>query len=139
MERRIVTHGAKETEAFARTLAKSLRPGAFLALYGDLGAGKTCFVRGLADGLGCTDPVSSPTFSIVHEYRGPVPLCHFDMYRIDVDALEDTGFYDYMDGRRIIACEWCENIADAIPEDAIRISIERTDGAADERRITVRP
>ena len=133
MERRIVTHSAQETEAAARTFAAQLRPGAFLAMYGDLGAGKTCFSRGLAAGLGCADPVSSPTFAIVHDYRGPKPLCHFDMYRIDADGLEDTGFYEYLDSGRIIACEWCENIEDAIPSDAVRIHIEY--GQAENERI----
>ena len=136
MERRIVTHSAQETEAAARTFAAQLRPGAFLAMYGDLGAGKTCFIRGLAAGLGCADPVSSPTFAIVHDYRGPKPLCHFDMYRIDADGLEDTGFYEYLDSGRIIACEWCENIEDAIPVDAVRIHIEYGQ-AENERIITI--
>ena len=136
MERRIVTHSAQETEAAARTFAAQLRPGACLAMYGDLGAGKTCFIRGLAAGLGCADPVSSPTFAIVHDYRGPKPLCHFDMYRIDADGLEDTGFYEYLDSGRIIACEWCENIEDAIPADAVRIHIEYGQ-AENERIITI--
>lgn len=136
MERRIVTHSAQETEAAARTFAAQLRPGAFLAMYGDLGAGKTCFIRGLAAGLGCADPVSSPTFAIVHDYRGPKPLCHFDMYRIDADGLEDTGFYEYLDSGRIIACEWCENIEDAIPADAVWIHIEYGQ-AENERIITI--
>lgn len=105
-------------------------------MYGDLGAGKTCFIRGLAAGLGCADPVSSPTFAIVHDYRGPKPLCHFDMYRIDADGLEDTGFYEYLDSGRIIACEWCENIEDAIPADAVRIHIEYGQ-AENERIITI--
>ncbi len=133
MNRQIVTHSAQETENVARKLAEELRPGAFVALYGDLGAGKTCFIRGLAEGLGCTDPVSSPTFAIVHDYRGPRPLCHFDMYRIDRDGLEDTGFYEYLDSGRIVACEWCENIEDTIPKDAIRVRIEY--GRAETERI----
>ena len=128
-----VSHSYEETFGFALELSKKIESGAFLALYGDLGAGKTCFVSGLAKGFGSTDPVSSPTFAIVHYYRGEKNLAHFDMYRINEDMLEDTGYYEYMEDGSVIACEWCENIAGEIPDDAIRITI--TYGEEENERI----
>ena len=128
------TNSPEETEALGASLAQELEPGAVLAFTGDLGAGKTAFVRGLARGLGCPGRVTSPTFTIVNEYEGGrLPLFHFDMYRIDRDGLEDTGFYEYLDSGRIVACEWCENIEDTIPKDAIRVRIEY--GRAETERI----
>ena len=120
-----ISHSPHQTTEFAMAFAKTLKGGEFLAFYGDLGAGKTRFISGIARAFGCIDPASSPTFAIVNYYRGEKPLCHFDMYRIDVDALEDTGFYDYMDQGVTIACEWCENIAEEIPADAITITIQK--------------
>ena len=95
----ITTHSPAQTQALAERLAKLLRPGDVLAYTGPMGAGKTTFTVGLARGLGSSDWVSSPTFALVQEYRGPVPLCHFDFYRITgVDDLYATGFFDYLDG-----------------------------------------
>ena len=86
--------------------------------------GKTAFVRGLARGLGVKDPVSSPTFALVHEYHGRLPLYHFDMYRVNNwDDLYSTGFFDYLDLGAVLVTEWSENIEAALPEDAWRISI----------------
>ena len=116
--------------------AKLLRPGDVLAYTGPMGAGKTTFTVGLARGLGSSDWVSSPTFALVQEYRGPVPLCHFDFYRITgVDDLYATGFFDYLDGTRVLAVEWSERIPDALPEGAIRIRFEPLGN--DCRRITI--
>lgn len=122
------TTSEQETQAFARTLAARLRAGDVLAFRGDLGAGKTAFVRGLAEGLGIREDVSSPTFALVHEYHGPgAVLYHFDMYRIgSFDELYATGFFDYLDGSGILAIEWSENIEGALPDGAITISIEQT-------------
>lgn len=120
-----LSHSPMQTTEFAMQFAEGLKGGEFLAFYGDLGAGKTRFISGIAKAFGCIDQASSPTFAIVNYYRGPKPLCHFDMYRIDADSLEDTGFYDYMDQGVTIACEWCENIAQEIPSDAVRITIEK--------------
>lgn len=103
----ITTHSPAQTQALAERLAKLLRPGDVLAYTGPMGAGKTTFTVGLARGLGSSDWVSSPTFALVQEYRGPVPLCHFDFYRITgVDDLYATGFFDYLDGTRVLAVEW---------------------------------
>ena len=105
----ITTHSPAETQALAERLAKLLRPGDVLAYTGPMGAGKTTFTVGLARGLSSSDWVSSPTFALVQEYRGPVPLCHFDFYRITgVDDLYATGFFDYLDGTRVLAVEWSE-------------------------------
>ena len=91
-----------------------------------MGAGKTAFVRGLAAGLSVTDEVSSPTFALVHHYRGTQELYHFDMYRVDGwDDLYSTGFFDYLDSGGILVIEWSENIEAALPEDAVRIEITR--------------
>ena len=105
--------------------AKLLRPGDAVALFGGLGAGKTAFVRGLAAGLGCEGGVSSPTYALVHEHAGPVPLAHFDMYRVEgPDELESTGYYDYLDREFVLAVEWSENILEALPEDCWHVRIE---------------
>ncbi len=98
-----ITHSRAETVALGRQLAAVLSPGTLVAFTGGLGAGKTAFCEGLADGLGCTDPVSSPTFAIVNYYRGPRPLAHFDLYRISTEAdLCAAGFYDYLDEGAVV-------------------------------------
>ena len=100
-----------------RKLAAELRGGGLVAFTGGLGAGKTAFCAGIARGLGCTDPVSSPTFSIVNVYRGPVTFAHFDMYRIrSEEDLYACSFYDYLDAGAAVAVEWSENIADFLEE-----------------------
>ena len=110
---------------------------ALIAFTGGLGAGKTAFCEGLAKGLGCTDPVSSPTFAIVNYYRGPRPFAHFDLYRISTENdLCAAGFYDYLDEGAVVAAEWSENFADLLAlEDPIHINIERVDDTT--RRITI--
>ena len=121
------THSAAETEALAASLAAELRRGTVVAYFGDLGAGKTAFTRGLAKGLGVSGEVSSPTFALVHEHPGDPSLIHFDMYRITtLDDLYTTGYFDYLDGENILAIEWSENIEAALPEDAIQITFTVT-------------
>ncbi|WP_312640519.1 tRNA (adenosine(37)-N6)-threonylcarbamoyltransferase complex ATPase subunit type 1 TsaE [Hydrogenoanaerobacterium sp.] len=128
--------GALATENFARELAAKLRPDDVLAFRGGLGAGKTTFVRGLAEGLGDNSEVSSPTFAIVHEYRCNPKLYHFDMYRItSLDDLYSTGFFDYLETSAILAIEWSEMIEDALPENTTFITI--TAGEGDQRTITI--
>ena len=130
------THSELETEQLAEQLAPLLRPGTVIAFDGDLGAGKTAFTRGLARGLGITDRVTSPTYTIVNEYDGPVPLFHFDMYRLSSsEELFDIGWEDYLDRGGILAVEWSERVSDAL-EDPVRISIQRTGGEND-RCITI--
>ena len=130
------TRSPAETQNLAERLAALLQPGDVMAYTGPMGAGKTTFTVGLARGLGSTDWVSSPTFALVQEYRGPRPLCHFDFYRITGEEdLYATGFFDYLDGRRILAVEWSERVPEALPEKAIRIGFEPLGG--DVRRITI--
>ena len=121
MEHCSITRSAEETEQLGQSLARTLAPGAVVALSGGLGAGKTAFVRGLARGLGVAGEVCSPTYALVHEYEG---LVHFDMYRVTTPGdLESTGWYDYLGRGCVIAVEWSENIADELPEDCVRVRI----------------
>ena len=131
------THSAAETEAVGEDMARGLTPGTVIAFMGDLGAGKTAFVRGLARGLGVTDRVTSPTFTIVNEYEGGrLPLFHFDMYRLgSSEELFDIGWEDYLRRGGICAVEWSERVSDAL-DGAIRVDIRRDEGDND-RIITI--
>ena len=134
----ILSHSEAETEAAGERLGASLSPGTVLAYRGGLGMGKTAFTRGLARGLGCTGRVTSPTFTIVNEYEGRIPLFHFDMYRLpDSDALFDIGWDDYLDRGGVCAVEWSEQVDDALPEDSIYVTISRHPDHDDWRIITV--
>ena len=130
------THSPEQTEDIGAALGKVLAPGTVIAYEGDLGAGKTAFTRGLARGLGCTDSVTSPTYTIVNEYlSGRLPLFHFDMYRLrSSDDLFDIGWEDYLDRGGVCAVEWSENVADAM-ENVIRVCIDKT--GDDTRCITI--
>ena len=123
------SHSVQETEQFAAHCAAKLRAGDVLACRGGMGMGKTAFARGLARGLGLSDEVSSPTFALVQDYtHGPLPLFHFDLYRIrDVYDLESTGFYDYLDRGGVLFIEWSENAAGALPPETICVCFERID------------
>lgn len=138
MQKEMMTHSPEETEAVGAEVARELSFPAFIALYGDLGVGKTAFVRGLASVLAPSSAVRSPTFALVNEYRGkPCSVFHFDMYRIeDEDELYSIGFYDYLD-RGVCVVEWSENIEYALPEEYLKITIEKTDGDENERRIRI--
>ena len=132
-----VSHGTAQTEAFAASFAARVKSGDVIALYGGLGVGKTAFVRGLAQGLGTTSEVSSPTFALVHEYDGRLPVAHFDMYRIrTMDDLYSTGFFDYLDSGFVLVIEWSENVEDYLPDGIIRIRITRGE-AENERTLTI--
>lgn len=122
-----ITASSAETESLGKKIASILSGNETIALFGDLGAGKTAFTRGLCEGLGVTDGVSSPTFAIVNAYNGKYPVYHFDMYRItDADDLFSTGYYDYI-GNGVIVIEWSENIESELESDAIRIRIKKND------------
>ena len=131
-----ITNSPVETEAVGEKLAKVLAPGAVVAYRGDLGAGKTAFTRGLAKGLGATEAVTSPTYTIVNEYlTGRMPLFHFDMYRLtSADDLFDIGWEDYLERGGVCAVEWSENVAEAL-EDPITVTLEKI--GEDTRRITL--
>lgn len=128
------TNSVEETELLAQRIAKKLSSPVVVAFFGGLGMGKTAFTRGLAKGLGLDCDVTSPTFALVHEYHGDkITLYHFDMYRVETwDDLYSTGFFDYYQKGSVIACEWSENIENALPENTLRIYIER--GEHDEQR-----
>lgn len=134
----ITTHSADETQALGKKLAESLRPGDVIAYFGDLGAGKTAFTRGIAEGLGVSEQVTSPTYTIVNEYlSGRLPLFHFDMYRLgSSDELFDIGWEDYLARGGVCVVEWSENVEDAL-QDAIRITIEKDSLVPDPRHITI--
>lgn len=137
--REYISNSPAETEEIAFELAGDLKAGSFVAFYGDLGAGKTAFSRGIVKRLApeCLELVHSPTFAIVNEYVGEkISIFHFDMYRIkDEDDLVSTGFYDYEERGGIIITEWTENIPFAVPDDAVKVIIEKTGETA--RRFTV--
>ena len=124
-----------ETEALGAALAKLLWPGAVVAFTGDLGAGKTAFVRGMAQGLGVAGLVTSPTFTIVNEYEGGrLPLFHFDLYRLaSSDELFEIGWEDYLRRGGVCAVEWSENAAGALERDTVRVDLRR--GAEDGQRV----
>ena len=134
------TESAEDTEAVGEELALLLKDTPslprFIAMYGDLGVGKTAFVRGFARVLAPGSTVKSPTFALVNEYIGGLNIYHFDMYRItDSDDLYSTGFYEYLERPGIVAAEWCEMIPDDLPEDRYNITFERI--SESERRITI--
>lgn len=131
-----ITHAPEETEELGQALGAVLQPGTVLAFTGDLGAGKTAFTRGLAKGLGATEQVTSPTYTIVNEYiSGRLPLFHFDMYRLgSSEELFDIGWEDYLERGGVCAVEWSENVADAM-ENAVKIRIEKISETT--RKITV--
>ena len=133
-----ISRSEAQTEAVGEQFAKNLADGTVVAMYGDLGAGKTAFVRGMARGMGLTCRVSSPTFTIVNEYCGERELIHFDMYRLnDSDELFDIGWEDYLLRGGVCAVEWSENVSDALPEGTVFVTIARHETRDDWRIITV--
>ena len=137
MNSTFITNSPAETKKIAYDLAQTLNGGEVIAFYGDLGMGKTCFTTGLAEGLGFTGEVSSPTFAIINEYLGGrLNLYHFDMYRVSGwDDLYTTGYFEYMESGGVLAVEWSENIESALPEDVIKVTIKRLNETS--RQITV--
>lgn len=122
----IKTHSAMETTKLAEELAIYLKPGDVITLEGDLGAGKTTFTKGIANGLGVKRTVSSPTFTIVKEYEGELPLYHMDVYRLE-NSEEDIGFLEYFNGNGISVVEWPQFIEGFLPEDRLNIHISYVD------------
>ncbi len=134
-----ISHSEAGTEELGRRLAAALAPGAVVAYRGGLGMGKTAFTRGLARGLGYEGRVTSPTFTIVNEYEGTgLPLFHFDMYRLeDAADLFDIGWEDYLDRGGVCAVEWSERVEEALPENAVTVSIARHPEREDWRIVAV--
>ena len=136
----IETHDPEETFEVGRTIGMNAKPGQIYTLTGDLGVGKTVFTPGVAAGLGITEPVNSPTFTIIQEYEdGRLPFYHFDVYRIgDLEEMEEIGYDDYFFGQGICLIEWADLIEEILPEKLIKVTIEKDlEKGFDYRRITV--
>ena len=132
-----VSKSVADTEKLAARLAEKLRGGEIIAFTGSMGMGKTAFTRGLVEALGGVDVVSSPTFALVNEYAARLRVQHFDMYRVSGwDDLYSTGFFDYLDTDSVLVIEWSENIDGALPENTIRIDMQKGETET-ERVITI--
>ena len=134
------TFRPEETFAFGKWIGENVLPGQVYTLVGDLGVGKTVFTQGVAEGLGITEPVNSPTFTIIQEYEsGRMPFYHFDVYRIgDIEEMEEIGYDDYFYGNGICLIEWANLIEEILPEQIIEITIEKNlEKGFDYRKITV--
>lgn len=132
-----VSNSVLETEEFALGLAQKITKGVVIAMRGGLGAGKTCFTRGFAKGMGYDGDVNSPTFAIVNEYLGGrLPIFHFDMYRVSGwEDLYTTGYFEYLESGGVLLIEWSENIESALPDNTITVTIENC--GETKRKITV--
>ena len=136
----VTTRSPEETRILGAALAPVLLPGDVVSLTGDLGAGKTVFVQGLARALGVESRVTSPTFTLIHEYRGRYPIVHLDIYRLDsYQEVLDLGFDELLGHDSILVVEWGEAIAPLLPRRFLDIELRRTDGALDDRMIFFRP
>lgn len=130
------TNSSEETLQFSKELAQKLQPGDVITLEGDLGAGKTTFTKGLAVGLDINKNVSSPTFTIIKEYNGRLPLYHMDVYRLE-DSYEDLGFDEYFEGQGVTVVEWAHLIEEQLPTELLQIKI--THGEENSRILTITP
>ena len=140
MDEIIESRSAADTFAYGKALGKKATPGEVYTLTGDLGVGKTVFTQGFAAGLGITEPVSSPSFTILQSYEeGRLPLYHFDVYRIgDVEEMEEIGYEDCFYGEGVCLIEWADLVREILPEDCIRITIEKDlSKGFDYRRISI--
>ncbi|HET7578757.1 MAG TPA: tRNA (adenosine(37)-N6)-threonylcarbamoyltransferase complex ATPase subunit type 1 TsaE [Bacillales bacterium] len=133
---RFKTDSPEDTMALADLLAEKLGPGDVITLKGDLGAGKTVFTKGLARGLGITRNVNSPTFTIIKEYNGRLPLYHMDVYRLE-NGVEDLGYDEYFEGEGVTVIEWAERIKERLPSERLDIILERA--GENDRIITIEP
>ena len=132
----LLSHSPAETQKAGADLAATLQAPSVVALHGELGSGKTCFVRGMAVQLGVSSPVTSPTYTLVHEFDGQFPLYHIDLYRLhSADDVFSMGITDYLD-QGIVAIEWAERAAEILPPDAMHVTLEPT-GTPNQRRITI--
>ena len=141
LRRTFRSRSAEETAALGEALGRRLGPGAVIALDGDLGVGKTVFVQGLARGLGVEEPVTSPSFTLMHEHAGPLALHHFDAWMTgrEIAFLEGGGAEALTgnEGQGVCAVEWAERVADFLPPERLRVLLEYVGEARDERRITI--
>ena len=135
--RTIISNSPEETQSIAETLVAALPESAVIALHGELGSGKTCFVQGIAEALGIDRVITSPTFTMVNEYRGTRPLYHIDLYRIrHPDELAGIGFDDYLDPDGITAIEWPERAGSCLPRVTVQVSFDAMERPT-QRRITI--
>ena len=132
----VVSHSPEETKILAERLGTAVEAGTVLCLVGDLGAGKTLFTQGFARGLDVAGEVTSPTFALMNQYNGRLPVTHFDLYRLErEEELDEIGFYEYAeDDRGVVLIEWADKFPDALPEPHIRLEIERGE-KENERRL----
>ncbi len=133
-----LTQAAEETRALGAALGRTARAGDVLWLHGELGAGKTELTKGVADGLGCADPVSSPSFALIHEYHGGrLPLFHIDLYRLDTPAAADLGLEDYLEDDGVTVIEWGERLPAGYFPDGVELTLAYTDTESDARCLTL--
>lgn len=135
----LVSHSAEETRALASRLAALLAPGDLVCLYGELGAGKTTFIQGLASGLGVSDPVTSPSFTLIHEHKGDVLLYHLDLYRLEPEDLAEAGIEATLRSDAVVAVEWAERLPRTLRSGALDIEIAFTEEGAEARLLRFRP
>jgi tRNA threonylcarbamoyladenosine biosynthesis protein TsaE len=130
------TKSAEETERLGERIGSALEPGTVVAMTGDLGAGKTTLTKGIARGLGVSDLIHSPTFTLIHEHKGRLPVYHFDLYRLDSpEMLDDLGYEDYFYGDGVSIVEWSEKASELLPPDHLEIRIT---GDGDERTFEIK-
>lgn len=136
----LTTQSPEETKALGEKIAIFLQPGDILCLNGDLGAGKTAFSQGVARGLGITGPVTSPTFTLINEYQGRLPLYHFDVYRLEgPEAMDDLGYEEYFEGQGVCLVEWSKLVEEVLPQERLEINITRIGDAEQERQLEFLP
>ncbi len=134
------TRSAGETEEFGRLLASVLLPGDVLCLHGDLGAGKTVLARGIARGLGITGPVTSPTFTLINEYSGRLPLYHMDVYRLEgPEDMADLGYEEYFYGEGVTLVEWAERVEEVLPSERLDVYLKVSPAEPELREISLIP
>lgn len=137
----IRTYNEKETESLGKKIGRLAWPGMIILLKGDLGTGKTVLTRGIARGLGIEEPITSPTYTLLHQYHGRLPLCHFDIYRLtDAEEMYDLGYEEFFYGQGVSVVEWPERMEDLGPDEYLEIKIEKNpEHEGDERIIRIFP
>lgn len=121
----IITKSPEETKKLGKEISKLVKPGDLLAFYGELGAGKTCFIQGISEGLEVKDYVTSPSFTIINEYQGKIPIYHFDVFRVsNIEEIIELGYEEYFYGEGLTVIEWAEKIENLLPKDHLKIEIK---------------
>jgi len=125
MDLTIITKSPEETKKLGRAISKLVKPGDLLAFYGELGTGKTCFIQGVSEGLEVKDYVTSPSFTIINEYQGKIPVYHFDLFRLsNIEEILDLGYEEYFYGEGLTVIEWAEKIEKLLPKEYLKIDIK---------------